>query len=165
MKIKNLLVLIAVLPFFAFGFHKYYVSLTEVEYVEKEESIQIILSIFIDDLEKTLNKNNNKTLALASNREVENIDDYYIKYLQENLTFKANNQLQNFKYIGKKYEQDVVRFYLEIINIKTLNTLEISNTVLFRDFPEQQNIVKIKVAKFNKTFYLDKKNDKGLLKF
>jgi uncharacterized membrane protein len=165
MKIKKLILLFSIIPLLAFSIHKYYVSLTEIEFVEKEQSIQIILSIFIDDLELTLNKDNNKTLALGSNKEVENVDDYYLKYLQNNLKVIVNNQLQDFNYIGKKYEEDVVRFYLEISNIKSLNTFEILNTILLRDFPEQQNIVKIKVAKFNKTFYLDKKNDKGLLKF
>lgn len=165
MKIKTILILILAVPLLSFGIHKYYVSLAEIEYVEKEQSIQIILSIFLDDLELTLNRENNKNLALGSNKEVENVDQYYLKYLQENLKITVNNQLQNFNYIGKKYEEEVVRFYLEITNIKTLNNLEIKNTILLKDFLEQQNIVKIKVAKFNKTFYLDKNNDKGLLKF
>lgn len=157
--------LLLIIPLVSFTMHKYYISLCEIEYVEDQKSIQIKLALFIDDIELTLNKNYNTTLYLATETEADNIDDIYEEYLTRHFNLKANNVEVPFTYIGKEYDDDIVRFYLEVTDIETLISLEIKNTCLFRDFQDQQNIIKIKVNELHKTFYFDKKNDKGLLKF
>jgi len=165
MKFKKIIVLLLVLPLFAFTMHKYYVSLCEIEFIKEKQSIQITLGVFIEDLEVTLNKNSGKQLNLASKTEVVNIDDYYKKYLNEHLQIAVNGKIQSFKYIGKEYDGDIVRFYLEIIDVKELKSIEVFNNILTADFSDQKNIVKIKVKDFNKTLYLNKSNYKSLLKF
>lgn len=161
-KIGAILLLV---PLFAFTMHKYYISLCEVEYVEEKQSVQIILSQFIDDLEVTLNKEQHKSLNLATKKEPLNIDIIYEEYLNNHLKFTINGKQAYYQFIGKEYDDTMVKFYLEITNINKLQTFEIENTCLFKDFEDQQNIIKLKVKKFNKTFYLTKSNVKGLLKF
>lgn len=165
MKFKKIILLLLVLPLFAFTMHKYYVSLCEIEYLKEKQSIQITLGVFIEDIEVSLNKNTGKQLNLASKTEVANVNDYYKKYLNEHLQISVNGKNQLFKYIGKEYDGDIVRFYLEITNIKELKSIEVFNNILTEDFSDQKNIVKIKVKDFNKTFYLNKSNNKSLLKF
>ncbi|MDT8416491.1 MAG: hypothetical protein RQ864_01660 [Lutibacter sp.] len=165
MKFKKIIVILLVLPLFAFTMHKYYVSLCEIEYLKGKQSIQITLGVFIEDIEFTLNKNSGKQLNLASKTEVGNIDDYYKKYLNEHLQISVNGKNQPYKFIGKEYDGDIVRFYLEITDIKELKSVEIFNNILTDDFSDQKNIVKLKVNDFNKTFYLNKSNHKSLLKF
>ena len=47
--------LILLLPLFAFtAAHKFYVSVTNVTYSEKNEALQITSRVFIDDLEEVL---------------------------------------------------------------------------------------------------------------
>lgn len=165
MQLKKFIIILLVLPLFAFTMHKYYVSLCEVEYIEAQQSLQITLGVTIEDLEFTLNKNSGKQLNLASKTEIENIDSYYKKYLNEHLLFSINGKSTEYKYIGKEYDSDIVRFYLEITGIKELKSIEVSNNILIEDFADQKNIVKIKVKDFNKTFYFTKSNFKSLLKF
>jgi len=154
-----------IIPLFAFSVHKYYISLCEIEYVEEKQSVQIILSQFIDDLEVTLNNEQKKSLNLATKKEPLNIDAIYAAYLNNHLKFTINGKQEKYKFIGKEYDDTMVKFYLEITNITKLQSFEIENTCLFKDFEDQQNIIKLKVKKFNKTFYLTKSNVKGLLKF
>jgi len=163
-KIKKYLLILLILPLMAFSLHKYYISLCEIEYVEAKQTVQIILGVFIDDLEVTLNKDQDKKLFLATEKEVLNINKVYESYLDKHFKVTVNQELKSYNFIGKEYDDDIVRFYLEIPNIKQLNTIAITNTSLFRDFESQQNIIKIKVNKLNKTFYLDKKNANCLLK-
>ena len=165
MKRCNYLFLFLIIPLLSFTLHKYYVSLCEIEYVEEQKSVQIKLALFIDDIELTLNKNHNTSLFLATNTEVDSIDKYYEDYLIRHFNIKVNNSEAPYTYIGKEYDDDIVRFYLEITNVKTLESIEIQNTCLFKDFPDQQNIIKIYANNTHKTFYFNKKNNKDLLKF
>ncbi len=165
MNYRKIFALLLVLPLVAFTMHKYYLSLCEIEYVEEQQSIQIVLGMFIDDLEYTLNKNHKTKLFAATPDEVSNIDQFYENYLNEHFNIIVNNSPKSYKYIGKEYDDDIVRFYLEITNIQQLSAIEITNTSLLKDFEDQQNIIKIKVKKYHKTFYLNRKNDKGLLNF
>lgn len=165
MKLAKYLILFLVIPLLAFNLHKYYISLCEIEYIKEQQDVQIILGMFIDDLEFTLNKNNNVTLNIDTNSEIDNIDAYFKPYLKEHFQIKINEEKKIYHYIGKEYDDDIVRFYLEIVNIDTIKSIEVLNSSLFRDFEDQQNIIKIHANKIDKTFYLTKKNDKGLLKF
>ena len=165
MKFKKYVALILIIPLLAFSLHKYYISLCEIEYVSEQQSVQITLGMFIDDIEFTLNKDHNTELNIATNEETSNIDTYFKNYLNQHFKININEQDKSYNYIGKKYDDDIVRFYLEITNIKQLNSIQVSNTSLLRYFENQQNIIKIYANNINKTFYLNKKNDKGLLKF
>lgn len=162
---KKLIVLAIILPLLSFNMHKYYVSMCEIEFLPERQVMQIRLGLFIDDLELTLNKDYNKTLKLGTPQEAENIDELYFKYLQEHFQLVLNKKETPYTFIGKEYDDDIVRFYLEISNISELNSFEVYNSCLLRDFKEQLNIIKLKVKNYHKTFYLSKTNDKGLLNF
>jgi len=165
MKFSKYFILLLTIPLLAFSLHKYYISLCEIEYVEEQQSVQITLGMFINDIEFTLNKDSNTKLNIATKEETDSIDNYFKNYLNQHFKININNKLQTFNYIGKKYDDDIVRFYLEITNIKDIKSIEVSNTSLFRDFDNQQNLIKIHANNIHKTFYLTRKNDKGLLKF
>ena len=165
MKFKKLLLFIFIIPLVSFTLHKYYISLCEIDYIENKQTIQITMGLFIDDIEFTLNKDNNTELYLATNEEIESIDEIYESYLNNNFIIIINNEQLPYQFIGKEYDDDLVRFYLEISDVPKLNSIEVKNTCLIRDFNDQQNIIKINANKKQKTFYLDNKTDKGLLKF
>ncbi|RCS26767.1 hypothetical protein DUT90_06470 [Polaribacter sp. WD7] len=165
MKFKKVLVIILLLPLLSFTAHKYYLSLTQIEYKSESKSIQITINVFMDDIETALNKDFNIDLQLTTSKELLNNDIYFKKYLKEKLHFKINTTPVNFNYIGKEYDGDLVFFYLEIENINNVDTIEIENKILTHHFPEQQNLVKSKANKKHKSILLSAKTDKGLLKF
>jgi len=161
----KLLVALAILPLLAFGIHKYYISLTQVEYVQEKASLQIISRYFIDDMEYAMEKEFSQSFQLSTDQELDSIDLYYKKYLAQHIKFQVNDSLYQFNYIGKEYDDDIVYFYLEIPALHNLHSLEIKNTTLFNYFPDQQNIIKTKINNKHTTFYLSKQKDKGLLNF
>ena len=139
-------VLLAVIfPFFLSVAHKYYVSVTQIEYVKEKKSVQIITRIDVDDLELTLQERFDKSINLTAIDEKQTVDDYIKRYLKQKLEIKINTKEVAFKFIGKDYENDQVACYLEIVDVAEINTIEISNTVLFDLFPKQKNIVKSKI--------------------
>ena len=162
---KRLFVLLLVLPLLSFTLHKYYVALTEIEYREDTQSVQMIMNVFMDDIEKAINEDYNVNLQLTTKNELKKVDELFITYLKKHFKVNINNKKVEYRFIGKEYDGDIVYFYLEIENVASLNTLEIKNDVLINHFPEQQNLIKASIKKTRKSLFLDKKNDKGLLKF
>lgn len=145
--------------------HDYYVSVTEVKYSKKEESLQIVSQIFINDFEKLLRERYDKNITLAPDSDVNTIEKYMERYMADKLKVKVNAEDVNFKFIGKEYKDDITYCYLEIENISDIKSIEITNTLLFDVLPEQQNIVRLKLLNKNKSFLLLPDNDKCMLNF
>ncbi len=165
MKLKRSYLLLLIIPLLSFSAHKYYLSLTQIEFVKDKKSVQVIINVFMDDIELALNKKNNIDLQLTTKKELKDNDIYFQNYLEDHLLIKINGTQRKINYLGKEYEGDLVYFYLEITDIKVFNSIEIFNNILIGNFPKQQNLIKIKAEKKYKSVLLTKKNDKALLKF
>ncbi len=161
-----LLFLIAIcLTLSSFVAHKFYVSVTQVDYNEEEKSLQIISRIFIDDIEEVLQERYDNSLLLNSNEETDKVDQYLGQYFKQKLKFTVNGKEVSFIFLGKEYEDDLVISYLEIENINSLDTIEISNEILMDLFEEQQNIVHVKKEDQRKSLILEDGRSTGVLKF
>ncbi len=165
MKFNKTFLLLLIIPLLSFTAHKYYLSLTQITYKSEAKSIQIITNVFMDDIEIALNSNYNIDLQLTTKKELKDNDIYFEKYLREKLKFKVDDIPKKFNYIGKEYDGDLVYFYLEIENIKQVNTIDITNNILTIKFPKQQNLVKSKVGKKHKSIMLTKDKNSGKLKY
>ena len=153
------------IPLLGFTAHKYYLSLTEIAFNEKQQSIQIIMNVFMDDIELALNKKNNIDLQLTTKQELANNDIYFKTYLEETFFIKIDGLERTINYLGKEYEGNLVYFYLEILEVANFNTIEVTNRVLINQFPEQQNLIKLKKGNKHKSVLLTQEKDKSLLKF
>src|SRR5690606_18444918 len=109
---------------------KFYLSSTEVDYSEKDKTIQVVSRYVIDDFENTLKEGYRIVPYLTSEKEIENIDSYFNQYLQGNFYIKINGEKIKLTFLGKEYDNDVVKVYLESeqINIKSSRHIEIKNT-------------------------------------
>ncbi len=166
MKSVKLLIVLFILPLCAFTtMHKYYISVTQVNYIEDAQAIQITSRIFIDDFENLLRERYDENITLAGEDELKTTDLYIEKYLTEKLEIKINGKPTELNFIGKEYDVDIMKCYLEILGIGSIESIEIKNKVLFDLFDDQQNIVKTKINSKQKSFILISQNDKAVLNF
>ena len=166
MKFLRVALFLMLVPFLAFtGIHKYYISVTQINYIEDKQAIQIISRIFIDDFEKLLRERYDESITLASKDEPKTTDLYIERYLKERIKIRINNEASNMVYIGKEYDTDIVKCYLEIEEVEHVEIFEVSNTVLFDVFEDQQNIVKTKMNSKQKSMILFPQKDSAVLKF
>jgi hypothetical protein len=156
MNFKKIFLLLFIIPLLSFSAHKYYLSLTQIAFKESSKSVQIIINVFMDDIETALNKDNNIDLQLSTKKELPNNDVYFENYLRRKLQFKIDTIVKEFKYIGKEYDGDLVYFYLEIENIAKVSSIEVTNKILLKHFPTQENLIKSKVGTKNKSILLSK---------
>ncbi|CAI8376888.1 MAG: Uncharacterised protein [Polaribacter sp. SA4-10] len=165
MKLQKTFLLLLIIPMLSFSAHKYYLSLTQINFIPESKSVQIIINVFMDDIETALNKDYNIDLQLTTEKELTENDVYFEKYLNEKLHFKVNAVAKKFNYIGKEYDGELVYFYLEIEDISDVNQIEISNKILIKHFPKQENLIKSKVGKINKSVLLNAENYSEILKY
>lgn len=165
-KLKIFLCVIAVSLMSFTTAHKFYVSVTQINYIEEKAEVQITSRIFIDDLEQLLRERYDETIILAGDKpEPKKVNELIGKYLSQKLTIVINGEEKAFKFLGKEYEDDIALCYMEISDIRSINSVEITNSVLFELFDEQQNIIRTKINSKKKSFILIPENDKGLLNF
>lgn len=166
MKKIIIILLLAFIPLFAFtGFHKYYISITQINYIKEKQSVQIITRIFIDDFEKVLRERYDDKLELLVKNESKDVNEYIEQYLKNKMRVTINEKNMTLNFIGKEYDIDVVQCYLEIENVKNINSIEISNQILFDLFDNQQNMIKTKINSKQKSFLLNQSNKIAMLNF
>lgn len=145
--------------------HKFYVSITTIEYAPKEQTLQLITKIFLDDIEDAMETRYGRKFNFNSKKETEQDGEILKEYVFQKLKINVNGTPATFNYIGKDYDIDVVKLYVEIPNIKSFNSIEVENKVLLDMFDEQQNIIHIKKHDTRRSLILEKQNPKGLLNF
>jgi hypothetical protein len=159
--------LILFLPLMAFAtVHKFYVSVTNISYSEKDDALQITSRVFIDDLEKVLEVRYGIKADLATDNESELADEYLEKYLRQKFVIEINGENRPFDFIGRKYDNDLMIYYFEIakINLPSVTSIQIENEILTDLYDEQQNVVHFKIKGKKKSFVLVKSDTKGMLK-
>ena len=149
----------------AFSSHKYYLSLTQIEYNKDHKSLEVIINVFMDDVELAINNEYDVDMRLTTKEELKGVDEYFKKYLRNNLKFFINNKAVQYNFIGKEYEGDLVYFYLEIELKEDPLSLKVINTLLFDYFEQQQNVIKFKNGSKRQSKILSIDSNKALLNF
>lgn len=148
---------------FSSNLHEFYLSVTDIEYVEDEQSIQIISRVFIDDFEDVLNKRYRKDLVLIPNKEKEETEFYIEKYINDKLQIDTDKNTQKLNYLGKKYEDDMIYLFIEIKNVPKFNAIEIENLILTDLYQEQKNMIHFKANDFKQSFILEKETGSKMI--
>jgi hypothetical protein len=140
--------------FSSFVLHKFYVSVTQVDYLPAKKRIEITSRIFIDDLEKALTKKHKRKLNISASNELPEAEQWIVSYINEKIKISINNKPQKIEYLAKDIEGDVIIIYSKIANSKKINTFEIYNSLLTETFQDQQNIVHTNIKGNKKSFLM-----------
>lgn len=130
----------------AFYLHPIHVSVTEIEFDEKEKALEIMMRAFIDDLELTLrNKLNQPELDILDPKNGLTIDQMMGDYLNDHFKISLDNKPQKINYLGHEREGDAFIFYIEVSNVKRFKTIRILNDIITETHDDQSNLVHVTV--------------------
>ena len=132
--------------------HPYYVSTLEIDYRPDRAALQITMRVFTDDWQLMLNTHYDKTLRLDPDTDTEKVLTHSSDYFQQHLELNLNGTDVTPSVLGKEYQDDQLLLYLEITGVAELQTLAVSNRILFAELEGQQNIVRIKTPTKRKSF-------------
>ncbi len=164
--LKRTLVIL-LLPLLAFTVaHKFYLSVTSVEYSDRYRAIQLTTRIFIDDFDKVLLERYGIKGNLATKEESAMADTYIEKYLKEKFIVEINGKQVDYDFLGKVYDNDIMICYVEVpeISLESTSSISLRNEVLMDIFQEQKNVVHFRLGNQKKSFVLIRENNKGMLK-
>lgn len=124
--------------------HPIHVSVSEINYSEKDKALQITSRIFIDDLELSIrNHRKEPEMDLLAPKNGLTTDLLLSEYLKDHFKIKLDGKLQKMKLLGHEVEDVAIVCYIEIENVKKIKAIEVFNDIITETFDDQSNLVHV----------------------
>lgn len=145
--------------------HPLHVSVTEIEMDDKDKRLEIMMRVFMDDLEVTLkNEYKNPDLDILNPRGL-TVDQMMENYLKRHFKIMLDNKSVVTKYLGHEQEGDAFIFYVEVGNVKKWKTINVQNSIITDTFDDQSNLVHVTVGEKVRSLRLTKNHPADNLVF
>jgi hypothetical protein len=145
--------------------HPIHISVTEIEYDEKDKALEIMMRVFMDDLEITMKKRHQDPNLDITRPTKLSLDQMMEEYLKSHFIMRLDEKVQRHQYLGHERDGDAFVFYIEVPKVKKWNKITVTNSVLMETYEDQSNLVHVRVAGKIKSLRLVKKNPSGILTF
>lgn len=123
--------------------HPLHVSTTEMNFNPKEKSLEVTCRIFTDDFERILTKNYKAKTDLTKPEMHKAMDVFIKKYIDSHLQYVLNGKKVKGNYIGFEVDHEATNVYLEIENVLSVESLNVTNSILYDLFDDQMNILHV----------------------
>ena len=146
--------------------HDLHLSKSQINYNTDNQSMEITLHLFIDDLEIALSEVGYTDLLICTKKESENAEDYMAKYVNDKMTINLDGQSYKASFLGKESSDDLqgVWCYLEITEIAKPEVVEVEIDFFNELYSDQKNVLHIKLDGSSQEHYLlSKKKTKAEL--
>ncbi len=123
--------------------HPFHVSVSDIKYKEEQKAIQISTRIFLDDLEVALQAfTGNEALDIVDKSNWEVVKTSLEQYILSKIAIEdAKGRKLELHYVGAEIEDDVMWCYLEVLKVKKLPAVSVTNKLLHEVWPDQENLV------------------------
>jgi hypothetical protein len=125
--------------------HPLHVSVTEIEFDEKDKALEITMRVFIDDAELTLRKNLNQPDLDVLNPKTGTTDQLLKDYILKHFAIALDNKAQKINYLGHEVDAEAFILYVEVANVKKWKTIQVKNDVLMELHEDQSNLINVTV--------------------
>jgi hypothetical protein len=143
-----------------------HISVTEIEFDEKDKALEIMMRVFMDDLELTLrNDLNQPELDILSPKNGKTIDQMVDEYLKKHFKISLDNKAQTINFLGHEEEGDAFIFYLEVSKVKKFKAIQIQNSIITETHDDQSNLVHVTVKEKVKSLRLTRNNPADKITF
>ncbi len=125
--------------------HDVHLSKSEVNYDTKSRSVQLSISLFLDDMEVALAARGADNVKLFSSYEVDNADVLIQDYLSDKLRFSQSGVDLSTIYLGREISEDLsaVWCYIEVADIAVDQVLSVTNEIFMEIYDDQKHVMVI----------------------
>ena len=139
--------------------HPFHVSVCELLHNPRTKRVELVQHIFLDDLEETLrNYAKDPFLDVMQPKDSITFDSLLRTYYEKNVTLWVNGKPKELLYLGHVRKEESMWSYLETKGKvrRFPRSIGIRNTVLFEQFSDQQNLIKLRVGNVDHSMVLHK---------
>jgi len=149
-----------------FVIHPIHLSVSEINYSEKDKALQITSRIFLDDLEASIrNQRNNQELDVLEPGNGLTSKQVIAEYVLTHFKVELDGKTQKLNFLGFERDDPAVICYIEIENVKRFKTIKVRNDVIMDLYDDQSNIVHITYKGPVKSFRLVRNKPEDMLTF
>lgn len=145
--------------------HPLHVSVTDIAYDEKDKALEIMMRVFMDDLELTMRNRHQKPALDILNPKELTLDQMMDDYLKEKLIIALDGKRQEINYLGHERDGEAFVFYVEVSPVKKWKQIQVQNTIVTETYEDQSNLVHVTVRGKIRSLRLTKNNPSGKLSF
>jgi hypothetical protein len=149
-----------------FFLHPIHISVSEINYSEKDKALQITSRIFIDDLELSIRAERKEDeLDLIEPKNGLTTEKMVSDYVLKHMALKLDDKIQKLKFLGMELEEPALICYIEIENVKKFKTIEVRNDIIMETHDDQSSIVHVTYKGPVKSMRLQRNNPTGTITF
>ena len=142
-------------PFSKPHMHPFYVSVVEVNHNQKDATLEISCKLFAEDAQATLEQDYKTKIDFEQPQQKATLDGLLKTYVQQHLSLVVNKKAALLRYVGFEKEAESLYCYFEIDGVASLQTLDLTNSLLY-DFSDKQiNIMHVMAGGTRKSYKLD----------
>ena len=146
--------------------HKFYVSITQVDYEAEERSLQITSKLYTDDLEAAIEQQASEVeLRLGTRKQAKDADVHIENYLRERFKLTVNGKATNWQWVGFEVEHDVTWCYMEASKVKQFKTIKVENSIFTEVYKDQANVVDVNRGSETQSLLLGRGSESAELSF
>lgn len=124
--------------------HPIHLSVSEINYNEKDKALQITSRIFLDDLELSIrNQRKHPDLDLLEPGPGLTTEQLISEYVIKRFSVKLDGKVQKLNFLGFEREDPAVICYIEIENVKKFKTIEVKNEIIMETHDDQSNLIHV----------------------
>jgi len=155
---KKTIIILGFILLSGFAWHKYYVSVTEVNI--KKDKLEIIIRTFPDDIQNVLAD----TYHIKADFDQKKTYKYLKLYLLDHFILQIDNKEIMYTFSGFTREDGFFIILLESKIPEKYTEIKIKNTLLQDMFDEQKNIIHFLAENSKESFILTKNNPIAIYK-
>ncbi len=124
--------------------HPIHISVSEINYSEKDKALQITSRFFIDDIELAIREQRKEPeLDITKPNAGLSTNQLVIDYVKEHFKIKIDGKAAKFNFLAVETEDLAFVCYIEIENVKKVKTLEVFNDIITETHEDQSNLVHV----------------------
>lgn len=149
-----------------FFLHPIHISVSEINYSEKDKALQITSRIFIDDLELSIRAERKEDeLDILQPKNGLTTEKMVSDYVLKHMAVKLDGKIQKLTFLGMELEEPALICYIEIENVKKFKTIEVRNDIIMETHEDQSSIIHVTYKGPVKSMRLQRNNPTGTITF
>lgn len=124
--------------------HKFYLSVTKVNYNADQQALQLVTRAFIDDIELAIKTRYGVALRLDTDEEQTSLaNEFFQRYIERMMRFSADGSSYSPNFAGYTFEGDQIVLLIEFagVTLDEDSVIAFENRLLTGLFDEQQNLM------------------------